>query len=107
MNSKYSKVQGPTPLFVLVKRWWWVVSVLLVSFSIFTLASKKKFSEIKMLTSRVAALEAQKVTASHEREDLLRQIDSQSDPAWIELILMKGLGLVPEGHKKIYFHKED
>lgn len=107
MNSQYSKVQGPSPLFAFVKKWWWVVTVLLVSFSIFTLASKKKYSEIKTLKSRVATLENQKVSASHEREDLLRQIDSQSDPAWIELILMKGLGLVPDGHKKVYFHKED
>ena len=33
--------------------------------------------------------------------DLLRQVNSQSDPEWVELTLMKGLGLVPDGHVKV------
>ena len=42
-----------------------------------------------------------------EKEDLKLQINSQKDPAWIELTLMKGLGLVPEGQLKVYFTKDE
>lgn len=51
-------------------------------------------------------LKTEKLHALALQDDLLLQINSQSDPAWVELTLMKGLGLVPEGHRKIYFSKE-
>ncbi|MCE2983850.1 MAG: hypothetical protein LW832_09830 [Parachlamydia sp.] len=50
-------------------------------------------------------LQKEKRTALKRQEDLQLQINSQSDPAWIELTLMKGLGLVPEGEQKVYFQK--
>jgi hypothetical protein len=34
------------------------------------------------------------------------QINSQSDLAWLELTLMKGLGLVPENDQKVFFYKD-
>lgn len=37
------------------------------------------------------------------QEEYMQKIQSQSDPAWIELVLMKGLGVVPEGQKKFVF----
>lgn len=40
------------------------------------------------------------------QEDLVLQVNSQSDPEWIELTLMKGLGLVPDGQTKIVFVEE-
>lgn len=64
---------------------------------------KKAFSEFKQ---RLSDLELEKQVALAEREDLLLQINSQSDPAWIQLMLMKGLGVVPEGQQKVYFEKE-
>lgn len=36
-------------------------------------------------------------------QDYTLQINSQSDPEWIELTLMKGLGLVPEDQVKVVF----
>lgn len=48
-------------------------------------------------------LNREKIALGHIQEDLLLQINSQSDPAWVELVLMKGLGLVPEGKRKVYF----
>lgn len=47
-----------------------------------------------------------KKKASAEQEELMQQINSQSDPLWVQLILMKVLGLVPEGQKKIHFYEE-
>lgn len=55
------------------------------------------------LMSRYLALKAEQRLLEAVQEDLLLQINSQSDPAWVELILMKGLGLVPEGQTKAVF----
>lgn len=41
-----------------------------------------------------------------KQEELLLQINSQSDQTWVELTLMKGLGLVPEGATKFYFFRQ-
>ncbi len=51
-------------------------------------------------------LNTQKEELLVEHEDLVLQIQSQSDPAWIQLTLMKGLGLVPDGQMKIFFQPE-
>ena len=68
---------------------------------------QKKNLDYSELKSRFLELQREKEVALRQREDLLLQINSQSDPAWIQLMLMKGLGVVPEGHVKVYFKKED
>lgn len=47
-----------------------------------------------------------KVAAQKARGELEKIIASQNDPEWIEQTLMKVLGLVPEGYKKIVFLEE-
>jgi hypothetical protein len=48
-------------------------------------------------------LQVEKEELLLQREELLLNIQSQSDSTWVELILMKRLGLVPEGKTKVYF----
>jgi hypothetical protein len=55
------------------------------------------------LQERLNELENEKRLALDLRENLLYQINSQSDHDWIELTLMKGLGLVPEDQTKVFF----
>lgn len=50
-------------------------------------------------------LKRDKIEANQLNEKLLKQINSQSDPAWVELTLIKVLGLIPENHRKIYFQQ--
>lgn len=52
-------------------------------------------------------MQNEKQKALQKQQDLKWQINSQSDLAWIELTLMKGLGLVPEGKKKVFFYPSD
>lgn len=40
---------------------------------------------------------------TERNKQLIAQSRSQSDPQWIELVLIRELGLVPEGHKKVHF----
>ena len=58
------------------------------------------------LQKRMGSVRNEIFVAAAERDELLRQLHSQSDPEWIELVLMKRLGLVPEGQIKVYFEKE-
>lgn len=56
------------------------------------------------LEQRLMRLEQRKSEFSGDREELHSQIQSQSDPAWVEMVLMRELGVVPEGWLKIHFH---
>jgi hypothetical protein len=48
-------------------------------------------------------LQKERLLALNERDDLMLRLQSESDPAWIEMMLMKELGVVPEGWVKIRF----
>jgi hypothetical protein len=67
----------------------------------------KKNEVIASLDQKLGILNTQKSLLLQQKEDLLLQINSQSDPAWIQLVLMKGLGLVPEGQQKVYFYSDN
>jgi hypothetical protein len=88
---------------VMVLRSWWVLLFLLLGYVAVNHTIKKRENEIKQVETRIAALENKKYRTEVEQEDLLLNIHSQSDPSWIELILMKELGVVPEGYMKIHF----
>lgn len=67
------------------------------------LALKNEESDAKSLESQLLSLKEKINSAEIHRDYLMRQINSQSDPAWIEMVLKKELGLVPEGQIKVYF----
>lgn len=54
--------------------------------------------------SEKSRLETAIVEKKNEQVRLNEMIMSESDPQWIELTLMRVLGVIPEGTKKIYFH---
>ncbi len=87
--------------------WWWVVLFLLFCSALYEQGLKKRNREYGKLYQKLMELHQQKEEALALNEKLLRQVNSQSDPAWVELVLMKGLGLVPEGQIKVFFRKEE
>lgn len=48
-------------------------------------------------------MEKERYLALLEKEHLQLKIASFDDPAWIEMILMRDLGVVPEGYLKVHF----
>lgn len=70
-------------------------------------AVRKKNELISVLNERRSELVGEIAQLKQERDDLTLQVNSQSDPAWIQLTMMKGLGVVPEGQLKVYFHTAD
>lgn len=96
LNSQKEK-QG-----TIAKNWWVVVFISFCGIVYYNSVCKKNVV-LASLDRHLEALSEEKALALEEKEDLLLQINSQSDPAWIQLTLMKGLGLVPEGQLKVYF----
>lgn len=82
---------------------WWVLMCLAFSLLFYVRGMHRKDLAFQELKQRLEVLEMNKESALATREDLLLQIKSQNDPAWIEMMLLKGLGMVPEGQVKVYF----
>lgn len=87
-------------------RCWWTILLLLFCYGFYLHAMQKKKQLYCQLQKKVFLLEQQLCVAKEMREDLLSQMNSQSDPAWIELLLKKHLGMVPFGQIKVYFDTE-
>jgi hypothetical protein len=91
----------------LIFRSWWVLLCLGVGFALYSHAMQKKKAELGELEKRLSLLQQEQSAIQEQREDLVLQIESQKDPEWVKLTLMKELGVVPEGQVKVYFKKED
>lgn len=85
----------------------WVILCMLCCCCMYVHAMNKKKQVVGELQVQMYALQSEKQLLLEEKKDLKLQINSQKDPAWIELILMKGLGLVPEGQLKVYFTRDE
>lgn len=84
-------------------RSWWVIAFVLGCAILFERGMAKREVSYKQMEEILASLQTEKEEVLQERKMLKLQINSQSDPAWIELTLMKGLGLCPEGQTKVFF----
>jgi len=84
----------------------WVIFFALLCLMIYEHESISFDKEYNKLKNKQITLEVEKLAAIELNTELKSRINSQSDPAWLEIILIKGLGLVPEGQKKIIFKKD-
>ncbi len=87
--------------------YWWVFLFISLCTGVYLNAAHKKEQVLQSLQRQHDKLVQEKELALQQNEDLHLQINSQSDPEWIQLTLMKGLGLVPEGYVKVYFHGDE
>ncbi len=85
------------------RRWCWVMAFCLVTSFVYAQSMKKKKSLFAELTFRLDEMEKERKWACLEKEHLQLKIASQDDPSWIEMILMRDLGVVPEGYLKVHF----
>lgn len=86
---------------------WWMILFWAICFVLYSQAIQKKSKVCSDLKAKINELETTKKSILAEQDDLLLQINSQSDSAWVEMVLKKRLGLVAEGQMKVYFKKED
>jgi hypothetical protein len=73
------------------------------TFAVYEQATYPLDRKIKKLEEKKEHLQEEIVVKQLEQDSLKLQIASWSDPGWLELVLMKNLGVVPEGYTKIYF----
>lgn len=88
-------------------RSWWVIAFIFTCSILYEQGLKERDNLYKQLTEQLHDLQHEKLRAIELQQNLQLQINSQSDLAWIELTLMKGLGLVPEGQQKAYFSQDE
>lgn len=82
---------------------WWVWVFLIVCFGLYEQASKKISGKIAILDREMAFLTLKLESAERQQEQLSLQVASVADPAWVEQVLIRALGVIPEGSKKIYY----
>jgi hypothetical protein len=59
--------------------------------------------QISSLDKEIQSLENRITDAVCMQQHLKLQQESFNDPAWIELTLIRVLGVVPEGYTKVYY----
>ena len=88
----------------LAKNGWVALFVLLLLFSYAALVAPRERA-IEELSFRLHEMKKQERCLKETKEELSLRLQSQEDPAWMELVLMKELGVVPEGWVKVHFSK--
>ncbi len=86
-------------------RSWWVWLFALLCYGVYDYSTRRQDRRQQRLEEQIATREETVTQLEIEHDDLERRLQSQSDPAWIEMVLMEQLGVVPEGQTKIYFEE--
>ncbi len=84
---------------------WWVFFFALLCFICYEQGIKIRNEQYHAFSKQLQELKNETQRALALQTELSAQIQGQNDNEWIELLLMKELGVVPEGYKKIYFIK--
>lgn len=98
-TSKYKLIKE-------LKASWWVLMFIVFTYMLALKTSHDKEMKIAELKQQLDTLNQGKSLALMTKERLFSEIDSQKDPLWVEMILMKKLGVMPEGYTKVRFRKE-
>jgi len=86
---------------------WWVWTFAIVCFGLYEQGAMKLEREIALLEKERDSLKAKITQAAIQQQELRLQINSQNDAAWIELVLIRALGVIPEGTTKVYYQYKD
>ena len=70
---------------------------------VYSQSLRKKKEMFAACTLHLMEMEQEFEFLKNEKEYLELKIASQDDPAWIEMVLMRDLGVVPEGYLKVQF----
>lgn len=94
-------------MLLILEKWlfksWWVILFSLCCFAIYERGVNLKHRDYTQLQHQLVELQDEYAAQVKIQDDLRLQINSQSDPDWLELVLMRGLGLVPEKQTKVFF----
>lgn len=107
MDKQHTQTYSRTPwihkIEMIALRFWWVILFILLCYMVYERTTKRRADEYAALNLHLTHLHAQRTDALALREKLEREMASKGDPAYIELLLMQELGLVPKGQIKVLF----
>lgn len=86
-------------------QWWWVLAFCLLASIVYVPAMRNRKTSLNELVFRYAEMEKEKRFVFQEKEELMQRIASHNDPAWVELVLLREMGVVPDGFLKVHFKK--
>ena len=86
-----------------IKKWWWVGVFLVGAATLYSHAITTKKELAYSLDQEIDHLCLRKKELEELYEELSLCSSSRDDPAWVELVLMRDLGIVPEGYLKVHF----
>lgn len=84
---------------------WWVIGCCVLCLIGYIEGIKSRSLMAQELKFKISEIEREIAFASQENEELSLQLASRDDPAWIELVLLKQVGVVPDGFLKVHFTK--
>ena len=83
---------------------WWLILLIVCCLFIDGRVSSKRDHEYQSLAEQHQALLKQKEEALAMQEEFqLHLYSSSHDPSWIELVLIRELGVIPDGQTKFFF----
>ncbi len=82
---------------------WWVVLVLIFISMLYLKTHEAKDKQINFLASKLESLENEKLLANNRRDKLLLEIQSLQDPDYVEMLLIKEMGVVPQDSIQVRF----
>lgn len=82
---------------------WWLILFVVACYAFYERGLREYTNDFSKLQHQYLDLQKEKALASSQQENLTLQINSQSDPDWVELTLIKDLGVVAEGQTKVLF----
>jgi len=86
---------------------YFVLFIAAISVTIYGFSMHKKAKTCTDLREKIRSVEGYKKKLLEEREELLLEIKSLEDQEWLEMVLKKRLGVVPEGQTKVYFKRDE
>lgn len=81
---------------------WWVILFSFCAYLAYTYALQGWEGEYRSLGARALSLREALEAEEKRRKGLKLLLNSQSDPAYVEMVLMQKLGMVPSGQTKFY-----
>lgn len=88
-----------------LRAWWWTALFCGSVALLYGQAMARRSALLQDVTLRLNEIEREMVLALEEKETLALSLASQSDPAWMELVLLRQMGVVPEGFLKVHFKR--
>jgi len=91
-------------LVVVFFRSWWVIAFSLFCGALYEKGLKARELNYQLLKEQLSQLQIEKKRSMELQQSLKRQIMSQTDDRWKELVLKRVLGLVAEDEQKVFFY---